>query len=358
MYRGSVPIAALINRPRKWSPPLPVTLFLLFAGVMASVAIIRGHFDPDYFWHLATGRRILETGSIPSVDPFSFTWAGDPWIPDQWLGEVLIAGLAPIAGGAVMLAAFGIVAAVGPAAHRRIGATARSIRPAQLGSAGAGRCGDRSPDHRTPPGVVVRIRRRGTSHPDDREICSPASTLDPAGSVRHLGERARLLHRGPGSGRLLPALYACRANSSQCAYWSGRARSVPLGARDDPYTARPGRPDVCRRLPRCDGFRHIGHRGMAVPELPLRPVHPVLRLRGRHASRRHSPRTWLDPGPGPRRDSLRVSLRCGRSASASCWRCPPSCCPASLPGQSPRMRMPAGVVGWSSPHPPPWPLSL
>ncbi len=41
--------------------------------------------DYDYFWHLRTGRLILETGSIPTVDPFSFTAEGRPWAVQGWL---------------------------------------------------------------------------------------------------------------------------------------------------------------------------------------------------------------------------------------------------------------------------------
>ena len=46
--------------------------------------------DPDFWWHLSTGRYIAETGSIPSTDPFSYTAAGRPWIAHEWLSELLI----------------------------------------------------------------------------------------------------------------------------------------------------------------------------------------------------------------------------------------------------------------------------
>ena len=43
----------------------------------------------DLWWHLASGREILDTGGIPAVDPFSHTAAGEPWTNHEWLWEVL-----------------------------------------------------------------------------------------------------------------------------------------------------------------------------------------------------------------------------------------------------------------------------
>ena len=41
--------------------------------------------SPDLWWLLADGRLISQTGSIPTVDPFSWTAQGLPWHNDQWL---------------------------------------------------------------------------------------------------------------------------------------------------------------------------------------------------------------------------------------------------------------------------------
>src|SRR5712692_10335268 len=41
--------------------------------------------DPDTWWHLAVGKQILETRSLPSVDPYSFTVSGTHWIAYEWL---------------------------------------------------------------------------------------------------------------------------------------------------------------------------------------------------------------------------------------------------------------------------------
>jgi hypothetical protein len=111
-----------------FGPPQWLAWWLALGGALASIAIVRGHYDSDYFWHLAVGRRILDTGVIPTTDTFSFTWAGGRWIADQWLGEVVIAALAPVAGGALLLAVFGALAAIGPVAMA-VAAQRSGVRP-------------------------------------------------------------------------------------------------------------------------------------------------------------------------------------------------------------------------------------
>lgn len=44
--------------------------------------------DPDTWWHLAAGQYIVENGTIPKQDIFSWTLAGQPWITHEWLPEV------------------------------------------------------------------------------------------------------------------------------------------------------------------------------------------------------------------------------------------------------------------------------
>src|SRR5438067_13810645 len=45
--------------------------------------------DPDWWWHLRTGRLIWEQRAIPAADPYSYTNAGRPWVVHEWLFEVL-----------------------------------------------------------------------------------------------------------------------------------------------------------------------------------------------------------------------------------------------------------------------------
>jgi hypothetical protein len=90
--------------------PGPVTIFLVvLVGLMVGVVLAKGLQDPDYFWHLTAGELIVRTGSVPDVDPFSFTWAGQPWTPHEWLGEVLMYVLVEAVGELGALIVFGIV---------------------------------------------------------------------------------------------------------------------------------------------------------------------------------------------------------------------------------------------------------
>ena len=47
--------------------------------------------DPDTFWHIRTGQWILDHAQFPTVDFFSYTAAGKPWIATEWLSEIFFA---------------------------------------------------------------------------------------------------------------------------------------------------------------------------------------------------------------------------------------------------------------------------
>jgi hypothetical protein len=47
--------------------------------------------DNSFLTHLSTGRLILETGSVPSSDPYTFTAVGVPWVVQSWLVSVAYA---------------------------------------------------------------------------------------------------------------------------------------------------------------------------------------------------------------------------------------------------------------------------
>jgi hypothetical protein len=80
-------------------------------GVLVGITVTKGVQDPDYFWHVTTGRLIAEIGRVPSVDPFSFTWAGQPWTPHEWLSELLMFWLTEGLGRIGALFAFGLIPA-------------------------------------------------------------------------------------------------------------------------------------------------------------------------------------------------------------------------------------------------------
>jgi hypothetical protein len=64
-----------------------IALLLLIA--IAAVGPIRSY---DFFWHLATGRWIVEHHALPTYDPFALASAHVPWINGEWLYDVALDG--------------------------------------------------------------------------------------------------------------------------------------------------------------------------------------------------------------------------------------------------------------------------
>jgi hypothetical protein len=71
--------------------------------------------DTDFWWHLKSGQYIIQTGSIPHLDPFSFTKGSSEWIAHEWLSEVIMYATFRVAGWTGLLLLFGaiITAALG-----------------------------------------------------------------------------------------------------------------------------------------------------------------------------------------------------------------------------------------------------
>ena len=68
--------------------------------------------DSDTYWHIITGKWIIEHNALPRVDIHSFTRAGEPWISSSWLAQVLYGSAYELAGwsGPVILASGSIAA--------------------------------------------------------------------------------------------------------------------------------------------------------------------------------------------------------------------------------------------------------
>ena len=47
--------------------------------------------DADTFWHIRTGQWILDHAQFPTVDFYSYTETGKPWISQEWLSEIFYA---------------------------------------------------------------------------------------------------------------------------------------------------------------------------------------------------------------------------------------------------------------------------
>ncbi len=92
--------------------PRLVTL-LTFIALFAMA--VRTPVDTDMYWHLRTGQYILETRTIPSADPFSWTALGLPWVDVHWLSQVMLYGTYTVLGMpglAVLVAALVVLAFV------------------------------------------------------------------------------------------------------------------------------------------------------------------------------------------------------------------------------------------------------
>lgn len=62
---------------------------LCLLGIALYVVCFWVHCD-DHWWHMLTGRLVLESGRVPGADPFSFTFAGAPWTNWEWLAGVVM----------------------------------------------------------------------------------------------------------------------------------------------------------------------------------------------------------------------------------------------------------------------------
>ncbi len=87
--------------PRPRRAPSFETLYTLAFAVAGWAIGITKLGDNSFFWHLRTGRLILERG-IPHTDPYSFTAHGAAWVAQSWLAELWYGLLDRIGGGAAI----------------------------------------------------------------------------------------------------------------------------------------------------------------------------------------------------------------------------------------------------------------
>lgn len=67
-------------------------LIFLLVGFPIGLATAPKTFDDgDVSWHVAAGRWMLAHQAIPTIDPFSFTANGHPWVAMEWLAELIYA---------------------------------------------------------------------------------------------------------------------------------------------------------------------------------------------------------------------------------------------------------------------------
>ena len=83
--------------------------WVVAAAALSLVITVQPFRDSDVWWHLAVGRYILAHG-IPSVEPFSFLHAANPWVGQQWLYEVVLTRLVGLGGAGLASLVMGVVA--------------------------------------------------------------------------------------------------------------------------------------------------------------------------------------------------------------------------------------------------------
>jgi hypothetical protein len=82
-----------------------VAFFLLVWLIVLLAFRERGFYDPGSLWHVKVGEIILGEG-MPQTDPFSYTFEGHKWVPQQWGAEVLMAWVHGVGGFDAMLLVF------------------------------------------------------------------------------------------------------------------------------------------------------------------------------------------------------------------------------------------------------------
>jgi hypothetical protein len=114
---GALPVSVGSPPASRRTGGRPLLTALLVAPILALVAAwpVLAPTDPDYWWHARTGQLIVESGSVPTTDPYSFTAAGQPWVAHEWLTEVLFYAVQHqfgYLGNVVLIALLGCLAAV------------------------------------------------------------------------------------------------------------------------------------------------------------------------------------------------------------------------------------------------------
>src|SRR5690606_703949 len=72
---------------RAFSLPVMIVVLLSLVAFWSARNRIQ---DPDMWWHMKVGEKIVQTGELPRTDEYSYTTGHHAWIPHEWLPEILI----------------------------------------------------------------------------------------------------------------------------------------------------------------------------------------------------------------------------------------------------------------------------
>ena len=84
---------------------------LLLGGVMIvmSALFVSAEQDPDFWWHIRTGRWMVDNGRLPSTDLYTFTVPNHVWTDHEYLTEILMWLAYNATGVAGLALAFGLI---------------------------------------------------------------------------------------------------------------------------------------------------------------------------------------------------------------------------------------------------------
>ena len=100
------------NRRVEWPAQLAALGWILLF-VFAAALTFHKIGSYDYWWHLRTGQLMIETGSVPHADTYTYTVPGSPWTDIHWLFQLGLYGLYSAGGHTgVVIGKFVLVAVV------------------------------------------------------------------------------------------------------------------------------------------------------------------------------------------------------------------------------------------------------
>jgi hypothetical protein len=111
--RNAVRLLDTPGKPMEKTPGKPQAIWLLFIFFWLLFLIVfrsQPFSDPGALWHIRVGDVIFDKG-FPHTDPFTWSYAGQRWIPQQWGGECLMSLLHRIGGFDALLVSMGALMA-------------------------------------------------------------------------------------------------------------------------------------------------------------------------------------------------------------------------------------------------------
>lgn len=104
---------------RWWDKPglkflaTPGGLGLVAVLIVAIIPLLAPTLDPDFWWHIETGKILIATHSLISTDPYTYTAVGHAWVMHEWGWEVMAAALYGWGGSGLIVVSLGLITWLG-----------------------------------------------------------------------------------------------------------------------------------------------------------------------------------------------------------------------------------------------------